>query len=527
MRHDRRRLLAYEVQRLDRAGRSQREIASALGIARRTVRSLLNELRARRAQGDDALERELGPRAPKPSLLDSYDDKIREWLERWPDLTAVRCHEKLLDETTFRGGYTVVRERVRLLRAELRPPRSPSTPVETAPGQRAEFDWSPYTLDDGTKVNLWHAALRWSRAPYLAASNNYRQTTTLRMLRESFESWKGVPAEAMTDSMPGVVDRWECDEPVLNVRYVDFAAFYGYTALIAPRGCPTWKAVAERRFRHHEENCLNGRDVANPAEYAELIDWWQREKVFGRPHPEQQRPIGEVLELERAHLQPLPARPYDTRDVVVRVVDDYQRVRLDTNHYPVRAPVGARVYVCADAERVVICDAQARRVGEHERLPAGARVKLEPESAKRVRYDVDELVARVGAWGEGAAVFAARVRERRRCAGAELVRVLQLQVSWSLDDLVEAMQHATSYGCYEVTKLQRILEARFTPRRFEEQIAEASRERIQGVMKQHPVSLRPLTAYDALSRGDRALSSDVGNDSPPPSPENHETESSS
>lgn len=504
MRAERRRHLGYEVGRLHRAGRSQREIARSLGIARATVRSLLAELGRRRRDGEAAPEREIGRRTPKPSKLDDFEELMVGWLDEYPKLTARRCLEKLREEG-FEGGYTIVRERMRALRAARQPERGASTPVVTAPGQRAEFDWSPYELVRGVKVQLWNATLRWSRAPSLAAADNVRQTTTLRLLRESFERWHGVPLECLTDSMPGVVDRWEANEPVLNVRYVDFAAYYGFTALIAPRGCPQWKAIAERLFRYHEGNLLNGRTIRSVEEYVELLAWWKEAHALERDHPETGRPIRAMLDLERAELQPLPARPYDTRDVVVRVVDDYRRVRFETNHYPVPAPIGDLVYVCADAERVEVCDRGARRLIEHERLPDGAKIRLDPPQSKRARYDVDELVARVGDWGEVAATFAEGVRATRRTAGAELVRLLQLRVDWALDDVVEALERAIAYRCFEVTKVRRILEARYTPRRFEEQIADATRERIARVMETRPVRPRPLDGYEALRRGDAAV----------------------
>ena len=503
MRGERRRHLAYEVARLHRDRRSQREIARALGVARRTVRHLLAGVERRRREGESALEREVPRRAPKASKLDAFEDAIRRWLEDDKKLTAVRCLEKLRD-LGFDGAYTIVRLRLRELRRAVRPAEPTATPMDTAPGQRGEFDWSPYTIGDGVKVNLFHAALRWSRAPSLFAATDQRQTTTLRFLRAALEEWGGVPEEMLTDTMSGLVDRWECEEPILNVRYVDFAAHYGFTALTAGRGKPKHKPIAERRFRFHEENLLVGRRITTFESYVELLDWWKREKVLARKHPDEtSRTIAEMLELERAHLHPLPARPYDTRDVLVRLIDDYGRVTVDTNHYPVPAPVGARVYVCAGPDRIEICDAQARRLIEHERLPAGARIKLPPLHAGRMRYDVDELAARVGRWGEVAASYAAGVRQARRCPGPALVRLLQLVVDWSADDIVAAMEHAIQYRCYEVGKLERILEARFTPRRLEDQIADATRARIQSVMETHPVSQRPLASYETLEIGDR------------------------
>jgi hypothetical protein len=310
--------------------------------------------------------------------------------------------------------------------------------------------------------------------------------------------------------MPGVVDRWECNEPVLNIRFLDFATHYSFAALVAPRRCPTWKAVAENLFGYHEKNLLNGRDIRRIEDYREALAWWRREKAHGIDHPEEKgTTVGEMLERERPHLLPLPAKPYDTRDVCVRYVDDYGRVQLDTNHYPVPAPVGARVYVCAGPDGVEICDPHARRLVDHERLPAGAGIKLDPPQVRRARYDIDELVTRVSDWGEAAAAFARGVRSVRRTPGPELVRLLQLQVKWSVDDIVAAMAHAEKYRCFEVTKLERILALKYTPRQFEELIAETTRQRVREVMKNHPVGHRPLSDYPSLRHGDSAPEADA------------------
>lgn len=502
-----RRWLAYQVQRLRTKGRSQREIAKGLGISRRMVATLLGEIEQRREEGETVLEREVGPRAPKPSKLDQYEDRIREWLGKWPNLRATRCLEKLKEEG-FDGGYTIVRERLRILRAELVPPKPKATPVKTAPGQRAEFDWSPYKLTEELKIQLWNVRLRWSRAPVLKACSNTKQTTILRNLRASFELWGGVPWECLTDSMPGVVDRWECDEPILNARFVDFAAHYGFGVVIAPRGCPQWKAVAENLFGYHEKNLLNARSFNRFEEYVEALDDWMESKALAGAHPETGRPVQEMLELERAELLPLPAIPYDTRDVEVRIVDDYQRVQFETNHYPVPAPVGSRVYVCADVDRIEVCDRAARRLIEHERLPDGARIKLDPPQVRRVRYDLDELTEQLAGWNEVAEEFARGVRQARRYAGPELVRLLQLRINWSVDDIVEAMRHAMLYRCHEVSKVERILEMRYTPRRFEDRLADSTRRRIQEVIGEHPLTQRPLESYDSLRHGDRASQSE-------------------
>jgi transposase len=267
---DRRRHLAYEVVRLRNAGRSQREISRALQIARKTVKRILQDIEERRAEGESAVERARGrPRVPKGSKLDAFDEKLRAWLDEYPDMTAVRCWEKLTEEEHVVVGYTIVRERLKRLRGEVEP-KAPAVPMELAPGQRSEFDWSPYKLANGDIFNTWRNTLCWSRAMHMAGATDTKQTTILANLRLDFEHWGGVPHECMTDSMPGVVDRWECERPILNARYVDFVAHYGYTALIAPRACPKGKPFVERGFWFHECNLLNARTITSFEQYCSI-----------------------------------------------------------------------------------------------------------------------------------------------------------------------------------------------------------------------------------------------------------------
>ena len=312
----------------------------------------------------------------------------------------------------------------------------------------------------------------------------------------------------LTDSMPGVVDGWELDRPILNARFVDMAAHYRADVVIARRATPTDKARVERRFWYHELNLLNGRTIRSLEAYRDLLAWWQREKAMQRPHPETGRPIAEMLAEERKYLKPLPVKPYDTRDVVVRVVSATSHVHLATNEYSVPdGHVGQRVYVCASAERVSVCDDRARVLIEHERLPDGAGIRQAQIEAtsRRAKYDVEGLSDRVAEWGEVANDFASALRRSRRYAGPELVRLLNLQLTWRLEDIVAAMKHAAEYGCFETRGVERILEARFAPRRFEEVMAESTRRRIQEVMQAHPIDRRSLASYASLREGDRPM----------------------
>jgi transposase len=190
-----------------------------MGLAPRTVKKILAREELRRTEGESALERELpARRTPRASKLDVFEERIAAWLERHPDLTATRLLENLTREG-FDGGYTIVRHHLNAWRAEHAAPKRADERVETPPGHQAQFDWSPFKLEDGTVENVWSCTLAWSRGRSFFADDNQRQPTILRRLVDSFTQLGGVPGECVTDTMSGVVDGWEANQPILNIRF--------------------------------------------------------------------------------------------------------------------------------------------------------------------------------------------------------------------------------------------------------------------------------------------------------------------
>jgi transposase len=114
--------VAAQALLLHRDGTSARAIARALGISRNTVRRLVAGHERRRLEGASALP---SPPPPRPSQLDVHADTIAELLRRFPDITAQRVFEELRAQG-YKGGYTMVRERVQRAR-----PKSPIISLPT------------------------------------------------------------------------------------------------------------------------------------------------------------------------------------------------------------------------------------------------------------------------------------------------------------------------------------------------------------------------------------------------------------
>jgi transposase len=117
-----------QVRGLAADGASQREIAARLGMNRRTVRRLI-----------EAPEPPRHRREAAGSILDPFDQVLRELVREIEDIKAPRATELLRDDYGYQGSVDLVRRRL----AELRP-KTVRAAQETGyrPGQVMQVDWA-------------------------------------------------------------------------------------------------------------------------------------------------------------------------------------------------------------------------------------------------------------------------------------------------------------------------------------------------------------------------------------------------
>jgi len=503
MREERRRLI-YEVVRRHKRGESIRQISRVMRVARKTIRRILKEQEARRQQGDDALAREMRqPRAPRASKLDPYVERIQQLLDE-PDfegITAQRIFEIICDEG-FEGAYTIVREHVRKVRPK--GIRRAHDPVVTAPAKQAQFDWSPYTLPGcGVAVNSFSLVLHYSSYQFADFTLDRTRPTLLRRFVAAFDDLGGVPEEIVFDSEKTVVDRWELGRPIVNLAFLDFATYYGFAVHVAPRGDGAYKGSVENSHKTVESNFLNGRRFHDLEDARARLAVWRDRFCATRPHRTKRRTRLELYLEEKPHLQPLPVHPYDTSEIVWRIVDGFHRVSFETNTYTVpRNYVGERLCVRVTQDRVHIYDSVARLLATHERAPRQAHEDRSlPEHARRRRIDIDKVEQHFQIWGEEAATFAARLRQRQRYAGRELSSILTLQSRYCVEDILAAIGHALAYDACNAKALERILQVRATPLDLHDVVADRIRAEIRRALRRAPVRQRQLEAYQELLAG--------------------------
>ncbi len=494
--------LRNEIIRRWQGGASLRRLARELGLARETVHHVVRRWQAERA-GPEAS----GPRsARRPSLVDPFQETIRQLLQRYPDITTTRIFEELRAQG-FRGGLTIVRERVLQLRPE--PRRQPVQRFETPPGAQAQMDYSSYDIDfteEGRRrVHLFSYLLSYSRRQYLRFVEAQDLATTLREHVRAFAHLGGVAATCLYDNMKVVVLRHGDEGPLYNPKFLAFATHYGFT----PRACQVrrsqTKGKVERPFWYAETNLLNGRTFRTLGHLNEVTVWWLQHVADVRTHREtRQRPIDRHAQ-EQPYLIALPAASYDVAAVVYRVVNVEGFIAYQQNFYSVPwRYIGQALPVRVGEAELTVYGPQVEEIARHRLLPRGVTGQRCESKAHRPSSDPHQhealLRERFAELGPVAVNFLGGLLQQRY-GRSQAGKVLALLGSYARPDLLAALERAVRFGAYSLNAIERILAAQAQPKSILETLAEQHGQQLPTWLREPPVTQRPAADYLHLMEG--------------------------
>jgi len=369
-----------EMLRHLRLGQSNRAVAEAVGVDRKTVaryRSWATE------QG--LLEGSLPPlgtlhplveetlSSPPPpqntSSVEPYREVVAKLRKRNVEIAAI--YERL-KERGYTGSYSSVYRFVRNLE-----PRTPDVMVrvETPPGEEAQVDfgYAGRMIDPETgelrKTWVFVMTLSWSRHQYVEFVFDQKVGTWLRLHRNAFAFFGAVPERIVIDNLKAGIIRACWHEPVAQQSYRECAEHYGFLISPCRPRTPRHKGKVEKGGIHYvKRNFLGGREPTTLTQANRDVRRWALTLAGQRVHgTTKERPL-ERFEIERGALRPLPDTPYDM--AIWKEVKLHRDCHLVFDHAYYSAPfrlVGQKLWVRGGSRDLQIFTQDYQLVATHDR----------------------------------------------------------------------------------------------------------------------------------------------------------------
>lgn len=316
-------------------GKSQRQVAKALGISRHTVAKYVNET-------SPPTYRRQEPYAA-PVLTKSVKTEIERMLaenetlprkQRWIGRTM---YEALVAQG-YQGSEPSVRRYLAQLRKEQRK-RTAYIPLEYKPGETAEFDWGEaQVILNGQRITVQLACyrLRWSGMPFVRAYPNQRQEAMFDSLRSAFEVTGGAPQFLTSDNLKqAVLKMLEGRNRIEQDAYRSFRTHYLVQSNFCNRAAGNEKGSVENLVGFAQRNIVGPNlEVRSWTELNEVL--WQRCLTYAqRTLKGKDQPIEVLWKQEQRVLRPLPQHPYDCGRNLPASSSGISCVTFDTNQYSV------------------------------------------------------------------------------------------------------------------------------------------------------------------------------------------------
>ena len=278
-----------EIVRQIRAGESDRAIAKALSVSRRTVKKYRQWAdKAGLLAGDlppaDKVHALLQSTIPDTgasaatSSISSFQEKIRNWREQGLEVQVIL--QRLQEQHNYDGSYSTVWRFVRRL--------EPATPdvtvrVETKPGEEAQVDFGYAGLirdpQSGQMRKAWVfvMTLSWSRHQYVELVFDQSVETWLKLHINGFAYFSGVPQRIVLDNLKAGIVRASVEDPVVQRSYRDLAEHYNF--LVAPNRprTPQHKGKVESGVHYVARNFLAGQTFADLTEAnVKALSWVEK-----------------------------------------------------------------------------------------------------------------------------------------------------------------------------------------------------------------------------------------------------------
>lgn len=478
-------------------GKSIRQIAREQHHCRRTIRAAIRD-------ASPTCYKLARPRF-RP-MLGPFVAIVDDWLARdqlsppKQRHTARRIYHRLVSEHGYTGGESTVREYVhkhRIRQSQV------FIPLSYEPGEDAQADFGEALVimkGRPITVQVFVGRLCYSKIPFLVASPNQQQEALFEGHDKAFNFFGGVPHTVWYDRMSQAVKKAiPGSRPEEQEAFIAFRSHYLFESRFCNPREAHEKGLVENLVGYARRNYMVPVPVVDS--FRELNELLKQRCLAeaGRRLRGDTLIIGQMWEQERSQLLPLPAHPYPCcRTVPVRP-NRFSMVTFQTNRYSVPVEHASKVFLLrAFVDRVEITDG-ARVVAVHERCYGREQDILD------VFHYLPLLKKRPGAFDHARPLkmwkhplvfdrYLAQLRERlpQREATMEFLRVMELCLIYTLDEVTAAVEQAMTCGSLGSGTVSYLLRANRSPRELAAVLVSAP--------ACPPVQDRDLSQYDRFIR---------------------------
>lgn len=439
------------ILKLHEQGHGSRAIARALGVARASVRRVIDSGRA------------AAPELKRAQLAEPWREQILELYSRYQGHLG-RVH----DELTARGAvlsYPALTAFCRRHGIGTAPPR-PAGHYEFSAAAEMQHDTSPHRAHIGgvlTRVQSASLVLCYSRMIFFQLYPRFTRFECKAFLSEAIAYFGGAAATCMIDNTHVVVAAGSGAAMIPAPEMAAFAERYGFVFKAHEKGDANRSARVEAPFWRIERGFLTGAQFSDWSELNQrarsACEAWNAK--FSRKLHASRR---ELFAVEQPHLKPLPLHVPEVYQLYTRIVDAEGYVNVNRIRYsaPYRL-IGRALEVRETLQRVDLYEG-ARRVASHARVPGPVDIRVTdplhrpprgqgPSRHRQVAPEELEMLkmeARVAGYLQG---LKQQIGDRR----APLRRLLSMLQDYPRAAFLAALEAAEHYRLFDLDRLERMV----------------------------------------------------------------------
>ena len=401
----------------------------------------------------------------RASKLDPFKGEIVRMLETYP-YTAAQILQRLREDS-FDGGYTIVKDYVRMVR----PPKTKAfLKLSFAPGECAQVDWGSYGSvsvgETSRRLSFFAMVFCYSRMMYVEFTVSQTMEHFLGCHQNAFDWFGAVPTKIMVDNLKSaVLKRIVGKAPIFNPKYLDFANHYGFTIVPCAVGKGNEKGRVESGVGYVKKNFLAGLNIPDFNVLKPAVIHWLDSVANVRVHGETgKRPV-DRLQRERESMTPLPPHPYDIATISQVRASRQFRVTVDTNRYSVPAEyAGARLTLKAYPDRLCIYHQDkllARHLRSYDRrkdfeLPDHPKALL----AQRKKARDQKIFMRFLSLSDKADAYYQQLEQRRMNPLHHIRQIVALSEIYGDQPVQRAMEDAFAFQAFSCEYIANLIEQR-------------------------------------------------------------------